>query len=184
MIKKCDCCFKEFKVYPSRAKEKRFCSKDCAHQYRRAKGHRGFPIKFEVDKNGCFICTSHKPGKRGYPRLHEKLVFRHVFEEMFEPLEPNQVVRHLCDNKMCINPEHLKKGTQKENISDAIRNGKFPIGSQRNYAKLDELQVYGIKILIEATDLTNAEISHITNIPKSLIKPIRQGRTWKHVEVS
>ena len=33
------------------------------------------------------------------------------------------VVRHLCDNAVCVNPDHLEPGTQKQNIADAISRG-------------------------------------------------------------
>jgi hypothetical protein len=31
------------------------------------------------------------------------------------------VVRHTCDNPACINPAHLVKGSQKENVSDMLQ---------------------------------------------------------------
>ena len=40
-------------------------------------------------------------------------------------------VNHHCDNKLCVNPEHLYAGTQKQNIADCISRGRFnkPKGS-------------------------------------------------------
>jgi hypothetical protein len=35
-----------------------------------------------------------------------------------------QVTRHLCKEKACINPEHLKFGTQAENIQDRINRNR------------------------------------------------------------
>lgn len=184
MLIKCSCCDKEFEIYRYRIRERNYCSKECLAIYRKARSHRGFPIEFKVDENGCFICTSHKPGKRGYPRMHEKLVFRHVYEQMIEPLEEGDLIRHLCDNKLCINPEHLRKGTQLENMKDAIRNGKMPKGSKVGTSIYDELQIYGVKVLIEKTKLTNAEIEHITNVSKDTVYEVRKGNQWKHVEIS
>ena len=34
---------------------------------------------------------------------------------------PKQVVRHLCNNRACINPAHLKVGLQVENLMDQKR---------------------------------------------------------------
>lgn len=40
------------------------------------------------------------------------------------PIPEGYVVMHLCDNPPCANPEHLKAGTQNENIQDAVRKGR------------------------------------------------------------
>jgi len=39
--------------------------------------------------------------------------------------EPKGVVMHLCDNRRCVNPIHLRDGTQKENMLDARRKGRL-----------------------------------------------------------
>jgi len=31
---------------------------------------------------------------------------------------------HACDNRMCVNPDHLSEGTQKRNLNDAIARGR------------------------------------------------------------
>ncbi len=36
------------------------------------------------------------------------------------------VVMHTCDNRLCVNPLHLKLGTQGENVRDAIAKGRVP----------------------------------------------------------
>ena len=45
-----------------------------------------------------------------------------------------QIVRHTCDNTLCIEGEHLILGTQKENIRDAVHRGRFvtrPLDAQK-----------------------------------------------------
>lgn len=39
--------------------------------------------------------------------------------------EAQGVVMHLCDNRRCVNPIHLRDGTQKENMLDARRKGRL-----------------------------------------------------------
>jgi hypothetical protein len=36
------------------------------------------------------------------------------------PIPAGHVVMHSCDNRRCINPDHLSVGTQKQNIRDSI----------------------------------------------------------------
>ena len=55
------------------------------------------------------------------------------------------MVRHKCQNKNCIAPEHLELGTAKENSSDRIRDGTTSIGILHPNATIDEntaLEIY------------------------------------------
>lgn len=37
---------------------------------------------------------------------------------------PKMVVAHLCNVRLCINPGHLKGGTQKQNVRQCVREGR------------------------------------------------------------
>jgi len=61
----------------------------------------------------------------GYGRFAKAtLAHRWVFEHFNGPLLPEERVLHHCDNPPCLEPSHLFKGTQHDNILDMISKGR------------------------------------------------------------
>lgn len=46
-------------------------------------------------------------------------VHRYVLS-LFETLEEGEIARHKCHNRKCCNPEHLMKGSYKDNYYDSL----------------------------------------------------------------
>ena len=75
--------------------------------------------------NGCIECSYATNYIDGYPTigidgvkcLCHRLAF-HIYKD--EPLDDDLYVLHSCDNKVCINPEHLRLGTQQDNAKDRV----------------------------------------------------------------
>jgi hypothetical protein len=52
------------------------------------------------------------------------------------------LILHSCDNRRCVNPRHLRAGTSKDNINDAVVRGRWPKTTRR---KLSDEQVRYIR---------------------------------------
>lgn len=58
-------------------------------------------------------------------------------------LAPGMLVRHLCNNKLCCNPSHLREGTSSENAQDRIADGTqhvFPSGESHPNAQITDAE--------------------------------------------
>lgn len=75
--------------------------------------------KVSVVESGCWEWQGYKK-KSGYGEMsiNNKLfiVHRLSYSVFKKPIDENLVIDHICRNRSCINPEHLREVTQKENV--------------------------------------------------------------------
>jgi len=93
------------------------------------------------------------------------------------PSRPDLVAMHSCRNRACINPGHLRWGTIRENVHDAISCGTFMGNLPNSKPKLDEKTVREIRQSAEPNTVLAAKlgVSHVA------IWKIRHRITWKDV---
>lgn len=92
-------------------------------------------------------------------------------------------VCHKCDNRSCVNPDHLFLGTRAENMADCKAKGRTAKGSalgdrkgsNSGAAKLTWVDVRAIR----QSALTNRELATAYNVDISNIRLIRNNKTWK-----
>lgn len=87
---------------------------------------------------------------------------------------------HKCDNRPCINIDHLILGTKALNAYDRNAKGRQSKGEGRPTAKLKEHQVLEIRALA-SSGLTQKEIGERYGIKRNTISQILSGALWKHI---
>ncbi len=115
------------------------------------------PINWDVNPNGCWLVTSHRPtgvgSSGGYVAVSmmggKKLRLHRVIWELEHgrPIEEGKILRHTCDVRHCVNPNHLLEGTNWDNCQDAKSRNRIPLGSSRPFAVLTEAQVWCLRAL-------------------------------------
>lgn len=154
---------------------------------------KGNPITCVLTNDGCFQVNSHNPDDRGYLKIYYRYIdqdgrpkkkrtrgHRFIYEKFNGPIPPGLVVRHTCDNKMCINPLHLILGTFADNIRDCVERGLHAMGTKNGNAKLTEEQVKSI--LADRTS-KQRQLAEIHKVDRSTISDIKRGSTWKHLQL-
>lgn len=83
-----------------------------------------------VTESGCIEFTDWKTG-RGYGQVRSGtgkgvlLAHRVSYEATNGQIPEGLFVLHKCDNRKCINPDHLFLGTHQENMEDAKHKGRL-----------------------------------------------------------
>lgn len=94
-----------------------------------------------VNDNGCWIWQGSK-NQDGYGllclydagRITTIGAHRLSYEHHVGPIPAGAVLMHDCDVRACINPDHLRPGSQSENIREMYEKGRHP--TQWRYKEL------------------------------------------------
>jgi hypothetical protein len=132
-----------------------------------------------IINNDCWECTSHACDSNGYPviRINGKQdrIHRHYYRQHNGVIPSGFVIRHSCDNRKCINPEHLSIGTHADNVSDRVARDRSAKGENngRNVLTIREVQ------LIRLDNSTpKMELARLFKVDPKTIRDIKQGKTW------
>lgn len=70
-------------------------------------------------------------GADGYRRLKSKLAHRVALVAFQDRMIGRRVVRHLCNQPLCVNPAHLAGGTQRQNVRECVQQGRHRNGREK-----------------------------------------------------
>lgn len=138
-----------------------------------------------VDKtDSCWLWRG-AIGKNGYGYVGidgRKVISTHQFMYMVvlgKTLLPGFQLRHTCDVRHCVRPDHLMVGTQKDNIADAMSRKRHVLAGFVK-KKLDEEKIAQIRLMF-LDGMRNAEIARRFGVSNSLISLIRSRKRWQKV---
>jgi len=134
----------------------------------------------------CWIWT--KATKNGYGRLiigsrsdgTRKVVSAHRFsyETFIGVITSGLHVCHICDNRKCVNPDHLFLGTQQQNNADRDLKGRNVVryGEKNSKTKIPDSELNNIKLLYK-NGASSREIAKLYNCNKSTVLDIVNGKS-------
>ena len=151
-------------------------------------------VDIPADPDGCWLWTaSRHPAGYGQFRAGGRARQAHrVILVLTGTLVPDDaVVRHVCDNPPCVNPSHLRVGTQSDNILDSYDKGRSSrVGVLNPNARLTPADVLEIRAAYRSSCTSpagcvrvglRAELAEKYGIVPHTIDDIVRRRTWKHI---
>lgn len=188
--------------------EERICQCGCGQVIPYLKHHKTRPPKFiknhghrgkkrekadirklfwdKVDKKSieeCWEWTAYvAPNGYGNFHIEGKSVYAHrvAYELSNETkISKGLVVCHKCDNRKCVNPNHLFLGTQQDNIRDMFNKGRQHKVKPWT-TKLNETKVRKIRELC-ALGYAKEDIAKTFGVKRCTIANIEARRLWKDI---
>ena len=110
-------------------------------------------------------------------------VHRFNYIRKFGPVAKGIVVRHKCDMRCCVNPDHLVAGTQRDNVADMIARGRHRPGRGERHGNsvLTEERVEAIRLLYEKHEYPLLKLARIFSVNAGTIRRVVDGVAWRHI---
>lgn len=131
--------------------------------------------------SGCWLWLGHvKRDGYGQIRYEGKQTRAHIASyKMYKGPTNGLFVCHKCDQRSCVNPDHLFLGTPSDNTQDCIKKGRFnrPKGENHVNAILTK------EIVLEIVNSTCRRkiMAMKYNISEAYVSSLRKKRKWKHL---
>lgn len=141
--------------------------------------------RIEYDTNGGCWLWSGAMHNTGYGYLYDdnrKTITAHrASYKIFKgPITKGMHVLHSCDIRCCVNPNHLRLGTDQDNVNDMMLRNRVCRGASHPKAKLNDEKILKIIDLFNTTEMSQTEIAQKFNVSRSLIQGIYEGKKWKN----
>jgi hypothetical protein len=108
------------------------------------------------------------------------LAHRFAYEAEYGAMAYGLHVCHRCDTPLCVRPDHLFLGTQKDNMRDCVAKGRFKSTGRGTGSKLTEAAVRAIRATPKAYGAV-VGLARRFGVSKGTIIAVRNGEAWSWV---
>lgn len=108
-----------------------------------------------------------------------KRAHRVAFELYKGEIPKGLIVRHCCDNRLCVNPNHLLLGTTQDNIDDKMNRGRHNWGTTPGHRKLSFSIANTIREYYATNKLSYKEIALLFNTSASQVHRVLTNKIWR-----
>ncbi len=135
-----------------------------------------FRKKFDkLGPDDCWEWSASTRNGYGAFQIARKMEQTHRVSFFLEHNYLPEFVLHTCDNRICVNPNHLYDGTESQNRIDRSQRG--PLHTKQ---KLTPDDIREIRYLL-ALGLTQRSIARRFDVSNVAISHINTGKTWSHI---
>jgi len=132
-----------------------------------------------VPEIGCWVwmgCVANSGYGLAQSNRRGKLVSAHrlSYEAYKGDIPEGMIVAHACDNRLCVNPNHLWIATHKQNSQDMVKKHRQASKEKVGGAKLTEEQVS----FIRESDLSHRKLGNMFGVSHANIGYIKRQLTW------
>jgi len=144
----------------------------------------------DLDKCWEWIAACDHNGYGAF-RWDGKMVLAHRFayQELVSPIADGLECDHQCWVRCCVNPNHIRLATRKENMENMSTTGRAAIsdnsklnaGEAHSASKLTNEQVLEIREMYSAGRCTQMDLAQMFGVSRSLVGFVVNRKTWKHI---
>ncbi len=136
-------------------------------------------VRITPDVTQCWEWQGHTNHGYGVVRVNGRHTKTHRAAWLYTYGEmPKLYILHSCDNRACVNPNHLREGTYQDNSDDKVARNRQALGEATNRGHLTENDIRAIRA--NTFSETQVALAARFQVCRRTISDIQTRKTWRH----